>query len=135
MHDDDCQHFDRREVADGPGLHHSTSTSTSSHPTTVSSPSATALNDRITWQGNVFGGEKRKCLDYLTTSGMLYKPPVPGDHYMVGMQVNMMDTCWNAAERKKRGVVKPNWWGIKMQDDQRKWGEEALFWSTDWSLK
>lgn len=59
-----------------------------------------AINDKITLQGKVFGMGKRKCLDYFiidsrssarTTTGMLHKPPGPGDHYMVGIQIDMLD--------------------------------------------
>lgn len=45
-----------------------------------------AINDRITWQGKVFGPTRRKCLDYVimdsrssarATTGMMFKPPIP----------------------------------------------------------
>lgn len=102
-----------------------------------------AIADRITWQGKVFGTETRKCLDYTmvdarssarTTVGMVRKPPAPGDHFMIGTQLDMHDTTWNSAERRKMNVVKPIGWSVKTQEDQRKWGSASEKWSDAWRL-
>lgn len=106
-----------------------------------------ALNDKITWQSKVFGSMRRKCFDYIimdsrssarTTTGMMYKPPVPGDHYMIGAQTDLMDTNWNAAERQKRDIIKPIGWSIKTYEEQQKWSEESKWsdeWNTTWTMQ
>lgn len=44
------------------------------------------------------------------------------------------NTTWNAAERKKRNVMKPIGWSIKTQENQREWDLESEKWSDEWSL-
>lgn len=100
------------------------------------------IGERTTRRGKVFGSHRQHCLDYIgldfrsarrARGGMLHEPGLPGDHAMVGVELDLGDRNWNKDELTRRAQAKPIGWHINWEEKQVEWDMLTSKWSDDWT--